>query len=366
MIKLNAQDLLDLAYGAAFLGTGGGGDPYVGRLMAQQCLDEGLEINLIDPKDLADDCLVIPSAMMGAPTVLTEKISNGTEAIGALRQLERHLGREAFATIPGEIGGINSTIPLMVGARLGIPIVDADGMGRAFPELQMETFSVYGVSAGPMVVANEHGDNCLINAHSNKMLEWLSRGVTARMGGASYIALYSMSGAEVKRTAIPNTMTLAIRVGRVVREAKARHESPIEALVRLFPDTIYGYGRVIHTGKVLDVLRETREGFVYGHVQIGEPGASPMEIQFQNENLVARVDGSIRAIVPDLICIVDAETAEPITTERLRYGQRVVVMAVAVPEIMSRPEALAVWGPRSFGIDSPFLPIQTIQGGRSA
>ena len=56
--------------------------------------------------------------------------------------------------MPIEIGGINSTIPLVVGALLNIPVVDADGMGRAFPELQMETFGVYGVSGTPMVISN--------------------------------------------------------------------------------------------------------------------------------------------------------------------------------------------------------------------
>ncbi len=61
--------------------------------------------------------------------------------------------------MPIECGGLNSTMPLVVGARSsGIPVVDADGMGRAFPELQMETFHVHGVSGTPMAIANEHGD----------------------------------------------------------------------------------------------------------------------------------------------------------------------------------------------------------------
>jgi len=85
-----------------------------------------------------------------------------------------------------------------------------------------------------------------------------------------------------------------------------------------------------------------------------------MEIEIQNENLIARVGGVVKAIVPDLICIMDSETAEPITTENLRYGQRVSVMAVAVPEIMRTPEALAVFGPSCFGLDHPFVPIETM------
>jgi len=147
MRKLDKQDLLDLAVGAAFLGTGGGGDPYIGRLMVQNCIEDGQEVTIIDPDDLDDDAFVIPTAMMGAPTVLVEKLPSGDEAIHSLRQLERYVGRKADATMPIEVGGINSTIPLLVGARLGLPVVDADGMGRAFPELQMETLESTGSPA---------------------------------------------------------------------------------------------------------------------------------------------------------------------------------------------------------------------------
>jgi uncharacterized protein len=361
-MKLTSDDLNDLAIGAAFLGTGGGGNPYVGRLMVQRCLDEGLTVELIDPSELADDALVIPTAMMGAPTVLIEKLPSGEEAIGSLRSLERYLGRKADATMPIEIGGINSTIPLVVGARLGLPIVDADGMGRAFPELQMETFGVYGVSGSPMVVTDEYGDSTLLNGADNHQMEWLSRMVAIRMGGCAYIAEYSMSGAEVKRTAIPNTLTLAMRIGRCLRQAKTKHENPFDALLKLLPQTLYHHGRIIFAGKIVDVARETRNGFSLGSARIDGLGnwRGTMQIEIQNEYLIARVDGQVRAIVPDLICIMDSETAEPITTENLRYGQRVTIVAVAVPEIMRTPEALAVFGPSCFGLDEPFTPIETM------
>ena len=362
MKKLDAQDLIDLSVGAAFLGTGGGGDPYVGRLMVQQCLDEGLEVQIIDPSELPDDGLVIPTAMMGAPTVLVEKIPSGDEAVHSLQELEKYLGKKACATMPIEIGGINSTIPLVVGARLGLPIVDADGMGRAFPELQMETFGVYGVSGTPLVVSNEYGDTALINSRDNKIMEWYARGVAIRMGGCAYIAEYSMTGEEVKRTAVPNTLSLAIRIGRELREAKKNHRNPFEALLELLPKTHYSYGRIIFSGKVADIQRETRDGFSMGRARIEglDRWKGEMRIEIQNENLIARVGSEVRAIVPDLICIMDSETAETITTEKLRYGQRVTVMAVSVPPIMRTPEALEVFGPRCFGLDEPFTPIETL------
>ena len=37
----------------------------------------------------------------------------------------------------GEVGGGNGLEPLVVASRLGLPAVDGDLMGRAFPELQV-------------------------------------------------------------------------------------------------------------------------------------------------------------------------------------------------------------------------------------
>jgi len=62
--------------------------------------------------------------------------------------------------------------------------------------------------------------------------------------------------------------------------------------------------------------------------------------------------------VPDLICVLDAETAEPITTEGLRYGQRVRVIGISTPDMMRTPEALAAFGPGAFGIDEEFVPVE--------
>src|SRR5688500_3476115 len=194
--RLTLSDLPDLGRGAAFLGTGGGGNPYVGRLMVESAMrDTGRELDLLDLKDVPDDALVIPTAMMGAPTCIVEKLPEGMEAAASLRALERRLGQTAFATMPIEAGGVNSMIPLVVALRLGIPVVDADGMGRAFPELQHETFHIYGVSGTPLVLTNDHLDSCVIETHDNFALEWFAHGLTIRMAGVGYITDFHIDDA---------------------------------------------------------------------------------------------------------------------------------------------------------------------------
>jgi len=362
MRELTLSDLRDLARGAALLGTGGGGDPTIGRLLVEAAMADGGTITLLDPDEVADDALVIPTAMMGAPTVFIEKVPAGDEGVAALRALEAHLGRTAQATMPIECGGINSMIPLVVAAKTGLPVVDADGMGRAFPELQMETFGVYGVSGSPMAVSDERGNTTIIDtADDNRRMEWYSRGLTIRMGGASHIAEYAMTGADVKRTAVPRTLSLGILLGRTIREARERHEDPFEALRAVLATTLYEHGEVIFSGKVVDVMRRTVDGFARGSAWVAPFDDGPrLELSFQNEHLVARIGERVRTIVPDLICVLDAETAEPITTEALRYGQRVRVFAISTPAVMRTPEALAVFGPAAFGLEDAYQPVESI------
>jgi DUF917 family protein len=299
---------------------------------------------------------------MGAPTVIVEKIPRGTEPELALRALERHLGRSADATMPIECGGINSMIPLIVGARTGLPVVDADGMGRAFPELQMETFSVYGVPGSPMAVAGEADETVVIDTGpDNKRMEWLARGITIRLGGVAHIAEYAMTGAQVRRTAVPRTLSLGIALGRAVREAREQHRDPVAAMREVLAPTLYSHLRVIFRGKVVDVERRTTEGFARGTARfVGFDGGSQLTVRFQNENLIAEVDGEVRCLVPDLICALESDTAEPITTEGLRYGQRATVVGISTPDMMRTPQALGVFGPGCFGLDTAFRPVEDL------
>jgi len=358
---LTPEQLHDLARGAAVLGTGGGGDPYIGRLLVEQASTAGHRVRIVAADELDPEELVIPTAQMGAPTVMVEKIPSGQENLAALRVLERHLGARAGAVMPIECGGINSMIPLLVAAQTGLPVVDADGMGRAFPELQMETFSVYGVSGSPMSLADEHGDTVIIEATTNQRMEWLARGLAIRTGGAAYICDYPMTAATVRRVAISGTLTLGIRIGRALREARARHQNPFTSLTEMLAATPYRHGSVLFAGKVIDVERRTQAGFTRGEVRLRSfDDARSLQIAFQNEHLLATIDGQVAAVVPDLICTLDADTGEPVTTEALRYGQRLAIYTISTPELMRTPDALATFGPQAFGLDVDYIPVEQL------
>lgn len=359
MRTLSKEDIEDLATGAAVLGTGGGGDPYLGKLTAIQALEEGYDINIVDVGEVPDDALVIPSAGMGTPTVIIEKIPRGTEIINAFTALSEYLGREVYATMPIEAGGINSTFPLAVGAKMGIPIVDADGMGRAFPELQMTTFHIHGIPVTPMALADERDNTVLLKTCDNFWAEWIARDITVRFGGSAWIALYPMTGKELREAAIPGTLGLGQKLGAAIREAKENGESPIEALL----ESSNGYE--IFKGKIIDVERKTTGGFARGQTKIegiDEYRGQNLFVQFQNENLVAIRNDRVFACVPDLITILDLETAIPITTESVKYGYRCIVIGMSCSEKWKSSRGLEVTGPRYFGYDVEYRPISELQG----
>lgn len=69
MRRLGEGQLDDLAVGAAVLGTGGGGNPYLGALLVKQVIREHGPVELVTVDEVPDDALVGATAGMGAPTV---------------------------------------------------------------------------------------------------------------------------------------------------------------------------------------------------------------------------------------------------------------------------------------------------------
>ncbi len=179
--------------------------------------------------------------------------------------------------------------------------------------------------------------------------------MTIRFGGTAWIALYPMTGKEVKEGGIPHTISLSREIGRSMRLARAEKSDPVESIL----DVTKGYR--LFEGKIVDVERRTVAGFARGAAKLeglNEFEGSELVIRFQNENLVAVRNGDIVCSVPDLISVLDMDTGLPITTEYLRYGYRAVVVGMPCTEKWRTPEALRVVGPRYFGYEIEYLPIE--------
>ena len=162
-----------------------------------------------------------------------------------------------------------------------------------------------------------------------------------------------MIATELKQAMVLGTLTRAEQNGRALRTARDFHRDAVEVVAEVTG------GQAFFRGKVADVQRRTERGFARGeaHVQgTGDDEGNALVIHFQNETLMAMRDGKTVASVPDLIVVLDAETGQPITTEGLRYGFRVAVLAIPCDPKWRTPAGLELVGPRYFGYDVDYAP----------
>jgi DUF917 family protein len=356
--EVRLSDVDDIARGAAILGAGGGGDPYVGKLLAEAAIEKHGPVSVVDISDVPPDAVVVPISSMGAPTVGTEKLPSGKEALTALRALERVMGTKATHLVPIEIGGVNSVIPIAAAADTGLPLVDGDAIGRAFPEAHMVLPTLIGVSCTPMVIVDDKGNTMVLDTVTNHYAERFARAICTEAGCSVVTADTVLTGKQLRDGLVAGTLSLAHELGRTVRLA----DDPIASASALLG------GQLLITGKVVDVDRATTGGFARGEARI--EGIGPyrgvrMRLSFQNEHLVAERDGEVVTSTPDLICVLDNETGEPVTTEGMRYGNRVAVLGVPCDSRWTTPEGLRLTGPRAFGYGHDYVPILgPILGGR--
>ena len=340
-----------IAGGGAVLGSGGGGDPYIGRLMAEQVMGDDGRVQVIDIDDLDDDALILPIAMMGAPTVMLEKFPSGEEVPKLVDMMERLMGKKVAAILCIEAGGLNSTIPFIAAARMGLPIVDGDAMGRAFPELQMVAFTLAGLTATPMAMLDDKGNGATFDTISNAWTERLARALTVEMGGAALVSLYPVTAGQARGTLIRGSLTTMHRIGQIMHEKGA---AACEALAEAFD------GVHLFQGRVRDVERRSEGAFARGDVRlegIGDFRNREVTLSFQNEFLVAREGDTLLATTPDLITLLDAFTGQPVTTEAVKYGLPVNVLGLPCDPIWRSPEAIELVGPRYFGMDVDYKPL---------
>jgi len=358
-VRLGAEQLEDLTQGAVFLATGGGGDPYVALLTAQAALHEHGPVELIAADDLDDEATVVTIGNVGAPSAGLELLMSIDEPKRAIEGYQRLLDRPIDAVVSFEIGGGNSLVPLIAAATLGLPVVDGDGMGRALPEAQMMTYAIAGVSPTPAFVLDYAGNTQVIDADNAFDYERQVRAVSAERGGMVTAVEHPMTGRQLKDSVVPGTVSFSIELGRVLRKHRGRTAHAVAPLRELFESSIFGPFEHVYSGKVVDHATSVVGGYDVGTVTIESfaVGQPPLVLDVKNEFLIARSEDRVLVSVPDLITVVNDETSEPINAERLRYGQRVSVLAIGCPPMLRTPEALAVVEPRAFGFDLDYTPV---------
>jgi len=352
---LEQQEVEDIARGSAVLGTGGGGDPYLGTLATLEAIKKNGPLKLVDIEELDEDLLVVFPFGIGSPVPFLERITLQTELQVAYQAMKRWLGKPIGAIMSAEIGGMNSVIPFAVASELGLPVIDGDGMGRAYPEIQLTTFTLFGHGAAPIVVADARGNSAVIDSVDNFWAERLARPIAIEFGAIAGGFAFPMTVKDLKEAAVLRTVTYAENIGKAIRLAQTSHKDPVNAATEVTN------GFRLFDGRIIDVQRKTERGWALGETIIqgvGDYTGRQMTVRFQNEHLVVIENGEIIVSVPDLIAILDTERGDPITTEHLRYGFRVSIIGIPCDEKWRTPAGIELGGPRHFGYDIDFVPVE--------
>ncbi|WP_254395477.1 DUF917 domain-containing protein [Streptomyces sp. AC512_CC834] len=317
-------------------------------LLARAALREYGPVELVSLDDLAPDSWLAPAAGLGAPQVLLEKLPGIEQAASAPQALAAAAGRELTHVTCVEIGGVNSLIPIAAAARTGLPLVDADMVGRAFPEVQMTLPALRGINADRMALVDEKGNRAVLHAVDNRWMERLARGITVTFGSMALGSTYAMTGLEAKESMVAGSLSLCFDLSRCVTAARAGKNDPVDAVTARLA------GQRLFDGRVTEVLRRTEGGFTRGEARltgVGQDTGTSLTLRFQNEYLIADREGSVLATVPDLICTLDPDTGEAVTVETLRFGRRLSVIVAPADPRWHTSEGIALAGPRYFGYD---------------
>lgn len=356
---LSEEDAEYISIGAGILGAGGGGSPYLGKIMLQKIIKEGKRIRVISPRSLRNDEFALPLAGIGAPFVACEKLWAGNEAQDIVKEMISHYegsGKKLTCLSSVEIGGINSIYPLCAGGVLDIPVVDIDFMGRAFPEYQMTTRGIYRGENVPVCIGNERGNYFFLTElkeNNPKEVENFLRMHCMNFGCTAVFCCPAVSQQDIHEIGIKNSISRAWRLGKDIALAKKKKVNLIKVIEER------ENGELLFIGKIIDMHRITKDGFNFGELKIQgflDYKDRTMEIKFQNENIIAylcdgnkTVEKKCVGAVPDLISLVEIDSYQPILTEDLKMGLRVSVFYLPASPLLKTQQALEVVGIRAFG-----------------
>lgn len=359
MIRKDIDPLLE---GLAILGTGGGGSPQWGKAILEHDLDQGRSVQIVDPQDVPDGACIASGGIMGSvkeldridPVELVRRWDDRFELAEAFNVMQETIGRKIDFVVAFEMGGLNTPVILSLGARIGLPVIDGDGLGRAAPETQMVSFIGHGISLTPMPLVDVLG-NIVVVSHGveNTFADQLGRWVITRGGGMGANAHYPMSGTDLKRSVIPNTISKAMEIGNALIMARAQKTNPVDAVSKMIN------GVHIHTGEIEEIEENDWEGFYFTRVTL-RGGA---EIVIKNEAMALFLKGKAVTVFPDLICMLDPASGRGLMSADLKPGDNVaLVVAPCHPRLRAArtsKEGRIAFSPERFG--QPDLKYQEVE-----
>ncbi|GAB6181360.1 DUF917 domain-containing protein [Desulfotomaculum defluvii] len=355
-----AQDILPLTLGSIVLGSGGGGNAFTLTTPLESYLRKhSLSVKVIPYHQLPDNYTVASVVLLGSPELMEENLPDGSEGERAIALVEKAINRKIDALFALEGAGINILYALMVAAKTGIPLIDGDGTGRAFPELHMTTFHIYGQPGTPSALTNSEGKEDLFFHKDNFLFDLNIRKALVEYGGVGYFAGLAMDGREMKEALVPGTLSFALEMGLALKNGT--YEDTFLALSHVTKNSIYGRAIELFLGSVVELgniaTLKLKSIVLKGIKQYQDDS---FQILVQNENVFAYRNDKVVAMVPDIISILEYPAGKPINNNEIYNGMQIAVIGIPCPNQLRTSRALNIVGPSTFSYKSNYEPLEQL------
>lgn len=319
------DDIKNVAQGACFLASGGGGSLQLTLTkIIPAFFSEQTEINLVglealtwegdwggvvagmgSPMKLFDDPELVKAAI---PTY--EKLAELCFAFKAAGQAKYDSLKLMDFCLPVEIGAVNSIVPMIVANGLPqifdpwpvpVVVIDADGTGRAVPTLSL-TMYARQIDLYPNILGGNNEtepgtyfDYGSLNVQDETTLEAAFLGMinSKAFGNASGLAIYAANGPTFQScNPISNGISDSLQIGTITTQTTGADR--LSNVLRYINETMERKARQIFYGKVTDMKMATA-GLDTGYVII--TGAEAFDGQtfklfVENENIWGQLSNS--------------------------------------------------------------------------
>ncbi|RII42809.1 DUF917 domain-containing protein [Galactobacter valiniphilus] len=350
-MRLSEADLDHLLEGALFTSCS------VSHEWCEELRDTALEYmragapgpELLDISAFEDTDLIATIGFVNKGQPVTELRPVGDEFVTCLELLAEAVGRPVRGIMPLAGGNANVLLAMAISVQTGLPVVDADPMGRIFPLVNQTVFTLAGLPVGPVAAAGALGESAVLQISRPERADHVLRSLADEFGGWVATASYPMDAATAATSALLGSLSQLISIGSLLRSplpsaqkhAALRRLAGVKQVVRAEVAQAGWHAHPSLPGQVKFPSQVILNDLAQGRV---------VQLQVENEILMLMIDGSVRASMPDIITLMDPESGAVLSLEHLWPGNVVDVVVLPAAPAWYTPEGLALAGPEAFGL----------------
>lgn len=348
-----------LLLGSIVLGSGGGGKTNNLVFLLDDILTKYSKITLLDIADIKEGNNFCSTGMIGSVQMIDDFYFTGKEGIDTVKKLEDVKGEEVNGIFSFEGAGVNTLYPIVVAGLMGLPVVDGDAMGRAFPEIQMTVFQVNEEEITPFILKDTRGGIHVLEEKDTFMTELEIRKILNKFDNIGYFSCSFMRGDKIKEYLIPSTISLTKDIGEAFTKNNS-YEEILDSLVFATKNSSYGSAIELFKGRISSLDSDGGMWQTININGINNYEKKKCKIMSRNEYLAVFIDDQISCMVPDIISTVDLKTLDPINIDDISKDKEVAVIGIPAPLNLKTDKALSIVGPTSFGYKSTFKSLEEI------